>query len=99
MLNLTPDQAPDGATDVADRPRLVELMTFKTPPCAGEIATRAEVIAVMAARTGEQAAVVGGPLFLVAPLCEALLRRGVRPGFLHQPSGTWLQVVPADIRP
>ncbi len=67
IINLTqhaatPDQAAAGVVDLEgeERTELVRLLTFEDLPTGTEIRRRASAVAEMAARSGAQAAMVGG---------------------------------------
>jgi len=86
ILNLTqhpatPEQLAVGVADLpADsQARLRELLTFDVLPVASDIFARAGQIADMA--IGHQAAMIGGALWLMAPLAAELRARGIEPLF------------------
>ena len=96
IVNLTqhPATAEQKAAGVADLPaeqraELQQLLTFDAPPTAEDISARAHDIAELACYNGlaehdsiqPDAAMIGGALWLMAPLAEELRARGVKPVF------------------
>ena len=88
ILNLTahqatPDQIQAGVLDLrGEAPeQLLKLLDFADIPTAEEIRTRAKVIAERAAETGHRRAMIGGALWLMAPLAEELRGQGIEPVF------------------
>lgn len=94
VLNLTQHaatqvQLDDDVVDLPDdlRARLIALLTFKTLPSATEIGDRAQYIANLCVEHEELlngqvvAAMIGGALWLMEPLGEALLALGIEPVF------------------
>lgn len=92
MINITqhaatPDQVAAGVMDLPSEERagLQELLTFEQLPDAGEIIARAERIAEMAKRSlegrADRAAMIGGAMWLMAPLAAALRASGIEPLF------------------
>ena len=84
ILNLTQhtataDQVSAGVVEPADKAGLQKLLTFEELPSAGDIVARAEALADIASASGQEAAMIGGAPFFMAPLEAALKRRGVRP--------------------
>jgi len=90
VLNLTqhpatPEQLADGVVDLQgdDLATLKERMTFLELPSSEDVYERAQEIARLASRLlrgqPNQAAMVGGAPFLMAPLEAALRVQGVRP--------------------
>ena len=112
IVNLTqhPATAEQKAAGVADLPaeqraELQTLLTFDAPPTAEDIRARAHDIAELACYNGlaehdsiqPDAAMIGGALWLMAPLAEELRARSVKPVFAFsrretveepQPDGT-----------
>ena len=91
-LTQHPATAEQIAAGVADLPAeqraaLVEALTFESLPTASEILAAAEDVAELAAQNGlgaddgdspaPSAAMIGGALWLMAPLAAALQRRGI----------------------
>jgi len=92
IINLTQHAASQEQRDagVVDIPAgmqrtLVELLTFDTLPSAEEIEDRAESIALMAdlivPEEGTHAAMIGGAMWLMAPLANALREQRITPLF------------------
>ncbi len=92
IINLTqhvasPDQVAHGVIDLAsdERGALQALLTFEALPSALEIQVRADAIAEMvraeAGTTGHDAAMIGGALWLMMPLAQALRSVGIEPLF------------------
>lgn len=92
IINLTQheasrDQIAAGVIDLpaATRAELQSLLTFGELPDGQEIRTRAERIADLAALhaagISAQRAMIGGALWLMAPLAAALRKRGIEPLF------------------
>ena len=89
----TAEQIAAGVVDLpADqREDLVQALTFESLPTADEILAAAEAIAELAVQNGlgddcldspaPKSAMIGGALWLMAPLADALRRRGVQPLF------------------
>lgn len=86
MINLTqhaatPAQLDAGVVDAPAEWGLSALLTFDTLPAPDEILARAAGIAALAADSGHDSAMIGGAMWLMAPLAHELLARGVRPFF------------------
>lgn len=90
IINLTqhastPDQRAAGVFDLdeVDKERLVELLTFTSlEDCdAHEIKSRATQIVALALKHKPDAAMIGGALWLIAPLAKALRKHGIKPLF------------------
>lgn len=92
IINLTQheasrDQIAAGVFDLpaAARAELQSLLTFGELPDRQEIRTRAERIADLAAlhaaSVSAKRAMIGGALWLMAPLAAALRKRGIEPLF------------------
>ena len=81
MHKSTPDQVEAGVFDLEGeaREQLLALLDFAEPPKAREILDRAHNIADLAARAGAEKAMIGGALWLMAPLAERLRGRGIEP--------------------
>jgi hypothetical protein len=101
VLNLTQHQATadQAAVDVVDVPAerragLQALLTFAELPSSETIRDRAEQIAELAAAEGATSAMIGGALWLMAPLAAALRRRGIEPLFAFSVRETEEQVQP-----
>jgi hypothetical protein len=101
VLNLTqhsatPDQASADVVDVpaVRRAELINLLTFSELPSSGTIRDRAERIADLAAAEGATSAMIGGALWLMAPLATALRQRGIEPVFAFSVRETEEQVQP-----
>ena len=87
------EQIAAGVVDLPAEQRgaLVEALTFESLPTADEILAAAEAIAELAVQNGlgddcldspaPKSAMIGGALWLMAPLADALRRRGVQPLF------------------
>lgn len=100
------DQLAEGMVDLAgdQLADLVEALTFKTCPDRQEIIDRAEHIAELACYNGlsgdegdspmPQSAMIGGALWLMAPLAQALRQRGIEPVFAFSVRDTVEQVQP-----
>lgn len=106
----TPDQLAAGVFDLegAQHAALVEALTFRTLPSREDIQARAEGIADLALLAGDDdvdaptRAMIGGALWLMGPLAEALRERGIVPLFAYserevseevQPDGSVRKVV------
>jgi hypothetical protein len=101
VLNLTQhtataEQAAAGVIDLPAEQRadLQAMLTFATLPSVEEIRERAERIAGMAEAAGAASAMVGGALWLMAPLAAALRQRGVEPVFAFSVRETEEQLQP-----
>lgn len=86
MLNLTqhtatPEQSDAGVVTAPFADRLPSLLTFAGIPSPLEIRQRAEVVASLAAETGEKCAMIGGAPFFMGPLEVALHAVGIRAVF------------------
>ncbi|MBF0332959.1 MAG: hypothetical protein HQL40_04825 [Alphaproteobacteria bacterium] len=77
----TPSQFEAGVIDPPEEARrdLLALLDFTDPPTPAEIVRRADRIAAIAAASGCGQAMVGGAMFLMPALCNALRRRGIEP--------------------
>lgn len=87
-LTLHPATADQLAAGVADLPAdqraiLAKALTFESLPTRGEIMAAAEVVAELAASAGPaphilpDAAMIGGAMWLMAPLAAAVEARGI----------------------
>jgi hypothetical protein len=101
VLNLTqhaatPEQAAAGVIDLSAEQRayLQTLLTFAALPSAEQIRRRAEQIAGLAKANGATTAMIGGALWLMAPLADALRQRGVTPVFAFSVRETEEQAQP-----
>jgi hypothetical protein len=103
ILNLTQhsasaDQIAVGVVDFsgAELAALRSALTFDALPGAQEIRVRAEFIAelaaTVAAKTGARSAMIGGALWLMAPIAAALRARGIEPVFAFSVRETEEQV-------
>ena len=88
ILNLTQhkataEQVAACVVDVAteDSASLVCALTFEVLPTALEILERAEYIGALATDYGHSQAMIGGALWLMAPLAAELRARGIEPLF------------------
>lgn len=85
ILNLTqheatPEQLAAGVEEPGTRKGSVQaLLTFRDLPSREEIAARAVALAALAQGYGASAAMIGGALWLMAPLEAALRGLGIRP--------------------
>jgi hypothetical protein len=84
ILNLTlheasAEQREGGVVDIADRAALVKLLTFDTCPDLATIRDRATTLAALAVAERAEATMLGGALWLMAPLELALRAVGIRP--------------------
>lgn len=84
IINLTlheaaSEQKADGVFEALDRPAVARLLTFETCPDRAEIARRAEALATIAREARAEAAMIGGALYLMAPLEAALRQVGIKP--------------------
>jgi len=83
----TPDQIAAGVVDLPaeHRQRLCALLTFSAIPTADDILDRAEDIALLAdsilSEDGDHRAMIGGALWLMSPLAEALREQRIEPVF------------------
>ena len=83
------EQIAAGVTDLPaeQRAALIQALTFESLPTAAEILAAAETVAELAAQNGlgdhdgdspaPSSAMIGGALWLMAPLAAALQRRGI----------------------
>ena len=101
MINLTQhpasaDQIAAGVQDLPahDRAVLVGLLTFNVLPDQQDILHRADCVADMAFSTGAGTAMIGGALWLMAPLATALRARGILPSFAFSVRQTVEQTMP-----
>ena len=107
MINLTqhaasPEQVAAGVTDLTPhmREELQGLLTFNELPGSDLVWYRAECIAALAKRAFKAApdltgtAMIGGALWLMAPLAEALRARGIEPFFAFSVRETEEQLLP-----
>lgn len=86
ILNLTqhpasPEQVQAGVVEPQDKAKVRELLTFNEIPTHSQIKQTAEALADLAKDHGAEAAMIGGALFLMAPLAQALRDRGITPLF------------------
>lgn len=88
IINLTQHAATDdqiaaGVFEIptAVRAELQALLTFNSLPDDAEILARAEKITGMAVGYGAKSAMIGGALWLMAPLASALREQGMKPVF------------------
>lgn len=88
IINLTQhpataEQVEAGVIDLQGQAHktLVSKLTFNTLPDAAEIKSRAEAVAKLAAGVQAEVAMIGGALWLMAPLAAALRQRGIKPVF------------------
>jgi hypothetical protein len=86
ILNLTqhtatPEQIAAGVVELGtyQRHHLTALLTFDALPSPEDIARRAEEIADIAASSDTGSAMIGGALWLMAPLEAALRARSIAP--------------------
>lgn len=86
IVNLTqhpasPDQILKGVADLSGfaLAELKSLLTFDALPKRGEAVDRAARIAALAAASGANSAMIGGALWLMAPLEKELLKVGLKP--------------------
>lgn len=104
ILNLTqhqatPDQIAAGVVDLPAelRQRLCALLTFSAIPTADEILDSAEDIALLAddylPELGAHAGMIGGALWLMAPLSQALRLHRIDPVFAFSVRETEEQVM------
>lgn len=101
----TADQVEAGVFDLPQQERaaLSALLTFDSPPSADEIIGRANAVAAVACAGGiPTSAMIGGALWLMAPLASALRAAGVEPVYAFsqrdvqeqpQPDGTVRKVM------
>ena len=87
------EQIAAGVQDLPAEQRedLVQALTFESLPTGAEIRDAAEIVAELSVQNGlgdnngdsptPESAMIGGALWLMAPLAEALRRRGVEPLF------------------
>jgi len=84
IINLTQHQATqeqiaEGVVDLNDL-RIYQLLTFDQLPENYEIIIdRAETLAEIAEKAGAEGAMIGGAPYLMAPLENALLKKGIVP--------------------
>lgn len=97
IVNLTQhsasaEQMEAGVVDLpeAQREALMSALTFESAPCAETILARAEFVSELACQNGlggeaddphPAAAMIGGALWLMAPLAAELRSRGIEPVF------------------
>jgi hypothetical protein len=84
ILNLTQhtataDQVAAGVVEPKDKKKIQEMLTFTEKPTAGEVLERAEALAEIARAEGATHAMIGGAPFLMGPLHQALLTKGIKP--------------------
>ncbi|MEQ1697321.1 MAG: hypothetical protein ABL901_15925 [Hyphomicrobiaceae bacterium] len=73
------EQKVDGVFDVPDHSVLAMLLTFQSLPDKATIGARASALADIARETKAEAAMIGGALWLMAPLESALRSVGINP--------------------
>lgn len=100
------EQIAAGVQDLPAEQRgaLVEALTFESLPTGAEIRDAAEIVAELSVQNGlgdnngdspiPESAMIGGALWLMAPLAEALRRRGVAPVFAFSQRETQEQHLP-----
>ena len=86
ILNLTqhkatPSQINEGVVEPDEeiKARIRRLLTFDELPTVKEIERRAEELAKIVEQLGFKKAMIGGAPYLIVPLEEALLWRGIQP--------------------
>ena len=84
--SATPEQRADGVVDVTGDAleRLIAALNFTVLPNSEEIKKRAKAIADVASEAlggSHDEAMIGGALWLMAPLAEELRARGIQPLF------------------
>jgi hypothetical protein len=79
----TPSQIEEGVFDLPDAKRavLIKLLTFDALPTEREILERAAAITDIAIAVGASNAILGGALWLMAPLADALRNECIIPYF------------------
>jgi ABC-type branched-subunit amino acid transport system substrate-binding protein len=86
IINLTQHQATqaqatEGVIEPQNKAMITALLTFEEIPSRFAMLERANTLAVMAKRSGCDAAMVGGAPYFMGPLCDALKEQGVKPLF------------------
>lgn len=88
IINLTqhqavPQQQQSGIFEPPSevQTRVRDLLTFETPPSAGQLQQRASELAQIAEQNQAQAALIGGAPFLLPYLEKALWRLGIQPAY------------------
>ena len=85
LHSVTAEQREAGVFDVkdVDKEQLVKLLTFETLDVCSthEIKARATQIVALALKYRAEAAMIGGALWLIAPLAKALRKHGIKPLF------------------
>lgn len=101
IMNLTQhaataDQIAAGVVDLSSHMRevLQALLTFEELPSGREIRIRANLIANVATASGVKTAMIGGALWLMAPLAAALRDQGIDPVFAFSVRSTEEQIQP-----
>ena len=84
ILNLTqhpatPDQIKAGVVEPSDKKAVQDLLTFTNLPDSWLLGSRAEALALLAAGTGCESAMIGGAPYFMSYLERALMSVGVRP--------------------
>ena len=84
ILNLTQhpateEQVAEGVTEPADKAGIKKLLTFDDLPSKAEIERTAEALALVAADSGAEWALIGGAPFFMSALERALKNVGVSP--------------------
>lgn len=84
IINLTQHaataaQLEAGVIEPVSREAVSALLTFVGPPTANDIRQRADSLAMLAAESGADAAMIGGAGYLMPALEAALRQRSIRP--------------------
>ena len=86
IVNLTQhkasvDQVAAGVVDLDDSNNLKQLLNFETCPAADDIRQRAAAITELAVKAGAKQVMIGGALWLMAPLINELNKHGIEAVF------------------
>jgi hypothetical protein len=77
--NATPEQQAAGVVEMLDKNTVQKLLTFDEVPTREEVLARAKALAELAQSTGCKVAMIGGAMWLMAPLERALISRAIKP--------------------
>jgi hypothetical protein len=99
ILNLTQhvateEQRAASVREPGQKAEVQRLLTFETLPSPEEVRCRAEALAELAAEEGATFAMIGGAPFLMAPLEEALMGRGIAPLYAFSRRETAEEMLP-----
>ena len=90
----TEDQRAAGVFEPSGKEEVQRLLTFETLPSPEEVRRRAAALAQIAEESGATEAMIGGAPFLMAPLEEMLMGRGITPLYAFSRRETTEEMLP-----